>query len=105
VPGRRVKFALALKVRSDAVQVETVENSTNVEIIFGRNVNFIWRFNPTRARSLQKVKIRFWGGIYAALSRGDRCGLVEWRIYPRPAVLSRTTVSRFKYRAVLMLMH
>jgi hypothetical protein len=24
-----------------AVQVETVENSTNVEIIFGRNVNFI----------------------------------------------------------------
>jgi hypothetical protein len=32
------------------------------------------------------------------------CGFVERRIYPRPASLSRTTVS-FKYRAVLMLMH
>ena len=28
------------------------------------------------------------------------CGLVEWRIYPWPAVLLRTTVSPFKYRAV-----
>jgi hypothetical protein len=34
------RFAGRLRY-AGAVQVETVENSTTVEIIFGRNVNFI----------------------------------------------------------------